>query len=132
MKNRWIRFARTLIVIFSVILFMNALALFLEIRRDISYNNRAYGLSVMNDDFNNGEYYRIYANAIRNEIADEDPSVDVSQYEAFGRIFNAYINARMYEDNSRYLEQIENEKQNISWNKILTVIESLQNDIRNN
>lgn len=132
MKSKWIGFARTLIVIFSLILFMNALALFLNIKRDMSYNNRAYGLSIMDDNFNNGEYYRIYLDGLRNEISDEDPSVDISQYEAFGRIFDAYTKARMYEDNDEYLKQIEQEKKNISWNKILTVVDALQNDIRNN
>ena len=133
MKNRWVRLARILIVIFSIILFFNAYALFTEIKRNINYNNRAYGLSVMDDDYNNGEYYRTYMNAIKNEIADEKPSVDTSQYEAFGRLFNAYINAKIYkDDNSKYLDEIAKEKQNITWNKILTVVESLENDLKNN
>ena len=132
MKNRWVRLGRTLVVIFSIVLFFNAMSLFLEIKRDINYNNRAYGLSVMDDDFNNGQYYDIYLNAIKNDISDESPAVDTSQYEAFGRLFNAYVNAKMYKDNTKYLEQMNMEKQNISWDKILTVIESLESDLKDN
>lgn len=132
MKSKWVRLARVLIVIFSIILFLNAMTLFLEIRRDINYNNRAYGLSVMDDDFNNGEYYRVYMNSIKNAISDEDPAVDTSQYEAFGRLFNAYVNAKINTDNVKYIEQMNKEKQNITWNKILTVVESLENDLKNN
>ena len=132
MKSKWVRLARVLIVIFSIILFLNAMTLFLEIRRDINYNNRAYGLSVMDDDFNNGEYYRVYMNSIKNAISDEDPAVDTSQYEAFGRLFNAYVNAKINTDNAKYIEQMNKEKQNITWNKILTVVESLENDLKNN
>ena len=132
MKSKWVRLARVLIVIFSIVLFLNAMTLFLEIRRDINYNNRAYGLSVMDDDFNNGEYYRVYMNSIKNAISDEDPAVDTSQYEAFGRLFNAYVNAKINTDNAKYIEQMNKEKQNITWNKILTVVESLENDLKNN
>ena len=132
MKSKWVRLARVLIMIFSIILFLNAMTLFLEIRRDINYNNRAYGLSVMDDDFNNGEYYRVYMNSIKNAISDEDPAVDTSQYEAFGRLFNAYVNAKINTDNAKYIEQINKEKQSITWNKILTVVESLENDLKNN
>ena len=132
MKSKWVRLARVLIVIFSIILFLNAMTLFLEIRRDINYNNRAYGLSVMDDDFNNGEYYRVYMNSIKNAISDEDPAVDTSQYEAFGRLFNAYVNAKINTDNAKYIEQMNKEKQSITWNKILTVVESLENDLKNN
>lgn len=108
------------------------MTLFLEIRRDINYNNRAYGLSVMDDDFNNGEYYRVYMNSIKNAISDEDPAVDTSQYEAFGRLFNAYVNAKINTDDAKYIEQMNKEKQSITWNKILTVVESLENDLKNN
>lgn len=132
MKSKWVRLARVLIVIFSIILFLNAMTLFLEIRRDINYNNRAYGLSVMDDDFNNGEYYRVYMNSIKNAISDEDPAVDTSQYEAFGRLFNAYVNAKINTDDAKYIEQMNKEKQSITWNKILTVVESLENDLKNN
>ena len=132
MKSKWVRFARVLIVIFSIILFLNAMTLFLEIRRDINYNNRAYGLSVMDDDFNNGEYYRVYMNSIKNAISDEDPAVDTSQYEAFGRLFNAYVNAKINTDDAKYIAQMNKEKQSITWNKILTVVESLENDLKNN
>lgn len=132
MKSKWVRLARVLIVIFSIILFLNAMTLFLEIRRDINYNNRAYGLSVMDDDFNNGEYYRVYMNSIKNAISDEDPAVDTSQYEAFGRLFNAYVNAKINTDDAKYIEQMNKEKQSITWNKILKVVESLENDLKNN
>ena len=132
MKNKWTRLSRMLILFFSLILFLNALSLFTEIKRDITYNNRAYGLSTLDDYFDNGEYYQIYVCTVKNKLADEKPAVDTSQYEAFGRLFEAYLNARSHEDNAEYIKQIQEEKKNISWNKILTVVESLENDLKNN
>ena len=132
MKSRWIRIAKYLIVFFLIVLFFNAYSLFVEIKRDIHYNNRAYGLTTMDDSFENGEYYQIYIDTVKNAIADENPGVDTSQYEAFGRLYEAYLNARMYEDNDVYVKQMENEKKNITWKKILTVVETLENDIRHN
>ena len=132
MKNsKWIGFGRTLIVFFTMILFMSALALFTEIKRDISYSNRAYGLSVMDDYFNNGEYYDIYISAIKNNITDEEPAVDTSQYEAFGRLYNAYLMARSHNNDPIYLKQMENEKANIKLKKILAVVERLEAELEN-
>ena len=129
-SNKWIRFGRILIIIFSFVLFINAYVLFVEIKRDINYHNRAYGLSYMDDSFNNGEYYQIYIDSIKNSISDEDPIIDTSQYEIFGRIFNNYINAKMYDD-EKYMQEILNDKKLISWDKIKTVIDGLENDIKN-
>ena len=114
-------------------LYINATVFFLEIKRNINYFDRAYGLSVMDDSFNNGEYYKIYVETLKNKASSEKLAVDCSQYEAFGRLFNAYINAKTYKDDSaRYLEEMAKEKQNITWDKILTVVESLENDLKNN
>lgn len=133
MKNKWVKFARALIIFFSIMLFINAYTFFLEIKRDINYFDRAYGLAVMDDDFNNGEYYKLYVNTLKNKASSEKLAVDCSQYEAFGRLFNAYINAKTFKDDkNKYLEEIKKEKQNISWGKILTVVESLENDLKNN
>ena len=84
----------------------------------------------MDDSFNNGEYYQIYIDSIKNSISDEDPIIDTSQYEIFGRIFNNYINAKMYDD-EKYMQEILNDKKLISWDKIKTVIDGLENDIKN-
>lgn len=131
MNKRWIKFARTLIIFFSITLFFSASVFFREVRRDINYYDRAYGLSVMDDNFNNGEYYKIYTNYLKNNISSEELAVDCSQYEAFGRLFNAYINARIYKDD-KYLEIFNQEKKNITWDKILNVVETLQEDLNNN
>lgn len=128
-SNKWIRFARILIILFTIILFLNAYSLFIDIKQGVSYNNRAYGLSVLDDEFNNGEYYSVYLKTIKNEITDEDPLVDTSEYEKFARVFDAYLKAKVYNDDS-YIEIMKKEKSNITWNKILTVIESLENDLK--
>lgn len=128
-SNKWIRFARILIILFTIILFFNAYSLFIDIKQGVSYNNRAYGLSVLDDEFNNGEYYSVYLKTIKNEITDESPLVDTSEYEKFGRVFDAYLKAKVYNDDS-YIEIMKKEKSNITWNKILTVIESLENDLK--
>lgn len=130
-KNKWIRLSRILIILFTIVLFFNALALFTEIKNSMSYNNRAYGLSSLDDAFDNGEYYDVYLNSIKNEISDEELLVDTSEYEAFARVFNAYLNSKIHHDDSFY-KVLEIEKNNITWNKIFTVIESLENDLKNN
>jgi len=130
MKSRWITLAKTLIVIFTIILFMNALSLFIEVKRDLEYSNRAYGLETLNDYFDNGQYQDIYECALKNEISDQNLYADTSQYEAFGRYYHAYTMARIYEDNSVYLKQMEAEKENISWKKILSVIEELEKQLK--
>ena len=127
-NNNWIRLGKVLIVIFSLILFMNALAAFMEIKRDLTYGNRAYGLSSMDDHFENGEYYAIYTDTVKNSIADEEPAVDVSQYEAFGRFYHAYMMARI-DDDPIYRQQMAEEKTKISWKKILTVVDRLKREL---
>ena len=127
-RNSWISFGRVLVVIFLIVLFINALSLFTQIKRDLTYANRAYGLSAMNDLFEEGEYYEIFEYTIKNEMTDEKPYVDTSQYEAFGRWYNAYLKSRMYPDDQGYKDQMAAEKQKISWKKILTVINSLEKE----
>ena len=131
MKSKWIRFGKVLIVIFAVILFFNALSAFLNIKRDMTYSNRAYGLSAMDDWFDNGEYYAIYTATVKNSIVDEKPAVDTSQYEAFGRFYHAYLMARI-DDDPIYRKQMEEEKANISWKKILKVIGELEKELNEN
>ena len=69
MKNKWVSLARILIVLFTLILFANALGMFLEIKRDVSYYNRSYGLNTMDEHFNNGEYYEVYELALKNKYS---------------------------------------------------------------
>ena len=133
MNKRWIKFAKILIIFFSIMLFINATVVFMRVKSDMNYFDRAYGLSVMDDNFNNGEYYKVYVNTLKNKASNEELAVDCSQYEAFGRLFNAYINAKTYkQDKEKYIQEMENEKLNITWTKILTVVESLENDLKNN
>ena len=129
MKNRWIGIARVAIVFFILVLFINCLALFTEIKRDITYGSRAVGLSALNDYFDTGDYQKIYESAITNQYAEDELYADVSQYEAFGRYYHAYTLARIYVDNDKYLKEMENEKAQITWKKILVVISALEKDI---
>lgn len=131
MKNKWTPIARILIVFFLLVLYVNALSLFIEIRRDLSYANRAYGLSAMDDCFNEGRYHELYEYTLKKGFTDEEVEVDVSEYEAFGRYWHAYNMARIYPENDVYLKQMENEKASITWNKILNVIDKLEQEMKN-
>ncbi|MBR5049280.1 MAG: hypothetical protein IKX74_06545 [Erysipelotrichaceae bacterium] len=126
MKSKWKSLARLAILFFAIVLFFNALALFTEIRRDISYGNRSYGLSDLDEAFSNGEYHRVYVYTVTNEYAEDQLQVDASQYEAFGRYYHAYVLSRLYDNNAEYLKQMETEKQKISWKKITSVIDMLE------
>ena len=130
MKSRWTRIARVLIIFFLMILFMNAMALFVNIKRDVNYVNRAYGLSTLDDCFNEGQYQQLYEYTVKNEFSNEPIEVDISQYEAFGRYWHAYSMARIYPDNEEYLRQMEIEKASITWNKILNVINTLEQEMK--
>ena len=129
MKSKWATLAKVLIVIFMIILFFNCLAFFREVKRDVMYGSRSYGLSTLNDYFDNGEYQKIYSYTIANKYADDELSVDVSQYEAFGRYYHYYTQARIYENNDVYLKKMAEEKEKITWKKILNVIDSLENEL---
>ena len=131
MKSKWTGLLKVLIVIFMIILVFNAFALTREIRSDVSYKNRSYGLSVMDECFDIGEHYQIYLYTLNNKYVDEKPYVDVSQYEAFGRFYNAYLKAKMYPDNDTYLKQMQIEKGNVTFKKILNVISLLEDDLSN-
>ena len=128
-KNRWISLAKALIILNMIILFINAYLLVVEVRRDVNYGSRSYGLSTLNDYFDEGDYQRIYLCTMSNKYANDEPEVDVSQYEAFGRYYHAYTMAKVCEDNGKYLEQMKAEKQQITWKKILSVIEELERDL---
>jgi hypothetical protein len=129
-KSKWIGFAKVMIFISIFILFLNALALFTEIKRDVLYGSRGYGLSVLNDYFDEGNYEKIYTSSIRNKYSDEKIEVDVSQYEAFGRYYHFYTQAMIHkDDNAWYLEQMRIEKEKITWKKILSVIEELEKEL---
>ncbi|MBQ6493783.1 MAG: hypothetical protein IJI92_07990 [Erysipelotrichaceae bacterium] len=130
MKSKGSVLLKILIVIFMIILFFNSMMAVLTIRKDVSYKNRSYGLTVMDDYFNSGNYYEIYLCSLKNEYVSEEPYVDVSQYEAFGRFYHAYMMAKMYPDESKYREQMEKEKAQISWKKILNTVAILENDLK--
>ncbi len=127
-KNRWIKLGKALIIVSTFVLIINAYAFFEEIRRDISYADRCYGVTELNEHFDNGEYFDIYEKTCKNKLTDEKPEVDVSQYEAFGRYYYNYLMANTVKDNVKYLEQMEKEKSNITWTKILDVIDTMKVD----
>ena len=129
-KSRWIGFARIAIVFFLIVLFISAYLFFKEVKRDVLYGSRAYGLETLNECFDNGEYQRLYQYAISNKYAEDELSADTSQYEAFGRYYHYYTLALSHEDNGEYLKKMASEKEKISWKKILNVIETLENNMK--
>ena len=130
MKNsKWVPFGRVAILLFLVVLFFNAYSLFTEIRRDISYGSRSYGLDVLNEYFDEGNYYEIYEKTIENKYSDQDLAVDVSQYEAFGRWYHYYVMARTHDDSSKYLRLMEEAKQQITWKKLRNTIAALEKEL---
>ena len=131
MRSKWIGFARILALVLMFILFINSFTLFKDIRRQVMYGSRSTGLSTLNDYFDEGNYQKIYTAAVVNEYADDELTVDVSQYEAFGRYYHAYVKARSLEDNAQYRQEMAKEKANISWKKILDVISVLEEDLKN-
>ena len=131
MRSKWIGFARILALVLMFILFINSFTLFKDIRRQVMYGSRSTGLSTLNDYFDEGNYQKIYTAAVVNTYADDELSVDVSQYEAFGRYYHAYVMARSLEDNAQYRQEMAKEKANISWKKILDVISVLEEDLKN-
>lgn len=128
--SKWIGVARVLALLLMLILFINAFTLFKEIREDVMYGSKSTGLSMLNDYFDRGNYQTIYTAAAVNRYADDELAVDVSQYEAFGRWYHAYVRARSLEDNESFLRQMEKEKSSISWKKILDVISVLEEDLK--
>ena len=131
MKSKWIGFARIIALLFMLVLFINSFILFRNIRSEVMFDSRSTGLSVLNDYFDRGDYQKIYTAAVVNSYAEDELSVDTSQYEAFGRYYHAYVRARSLDDNEQYLEEMEKEKANISWKKILDVISVLEEDLKN-
>ena len=127
--SKWIGVARFAALLLMLILFINSFVLFKEIREDVMYGSKSTGLSTMNDYFDEGNYQKIYTAAAVNRYADDELAVDVSQYEAFGRYYHAYVMARSLDDNARYLQEMEKEKSSISWKKILDVIGVLEEDL---
>jgi len=128
-KSKWFGFARIAIIFFLFVLFASAYFFFKEVKRDVLYGSKAYGLEMLNECFDQGEYQRIYQYAISNRYADDKLSVDTSQYEAFGRYYHYYTQAVIHEDNKEYLKKMAAEKEKISWKKILNVIETLESEL---
>ena len=131
MRSKWIGFARIMALLLMFVLFINSFTLFKDIRRQVMYGSRSTGLSTLNDYFDEGNYQKIYTAAVVNTYADDELSVDGSQYEAFGRYYHAYVMARSLEDNEKYRKEMEKEKAEISWKKILDVISVLEEEMKN-
>jgi hypothetical protein len=131
MRSKWVGFARIIALLLMLVLFINSLVLFKDIRRNVIYGSRSTGLSTMNDYFDQGNYQKIYTAAVVNAYAEDELSVDVSQYEAFGRYYYAYVMARSLDDNEQYREEMKKEKAGITWKKILDVISVLEEDMKN-
>ena len=129
MKSKWTGFARFFIIILILILFANAMSLFVEIRRDVTRANRAYGLAALDDYFDDASYYDVYECTVKNSMSTEEIGVDTGEYEAFGRYYNAYTLYRMYPEKTEYLDIMNTEKQHITWNKILNIIDELEKDL---
>ncbi len=129
MKSRWVAVARVLIVFFLLILYINAHTLFVEIKRDVSYGSRSYGLDALNQDFDNGEFEQIYLRTLSNKYADDKLSVDVSQYEAFGYYYHYFTLAKAHPEENKYRDLMNAEKEKITWKKILDVIADLENEL---
>ena len=128
-KSKWTGFARIAALLLMLVLFISSFMLFKQIRSYVMSGSKSTGLSTMNDYFDQGNYQKIFTAAAVNEYADDELAVDVSQYEAFGRYYRAYVRARSLEDNAEYLKEMEKEKSNISWKKILDVIRVLEEDL---
>lgn len=126
--SKWLPAGRFAILLSLVILFFNAYTLFTEIRRTVIYNSRSYGLDVLNEYFDEGNYYEIYEKTVQNKYAGSQPEVDVSQYTAFGQYYHNYIMSRTHSDNAKYLERMKEAKKEITWKKILNVIEMLEQE----
>ena len=118
MRSKWIGFARII-----------TLLLMLVLRSYVMSGSKSTGLNIMNDYFDRGNYQKIYTAAVVNAYADDELYADVSQYEAFGRYYHAYVMARCMDDSEQYLKEMEKEKARISWKKILDVISILEEDL---
>jgi len=127
--SKWIPAARIAILLSLIALFFNAYSLFTEIRRTVAFNSRSYGLDVLNDYFDEGNYYQIYEKTIQNSYSDQKPAADASQYEAFGRYYHYYVMARTHTNNQRYLEYMEDARKQITWKKIRNVIAELERSL---
>ena len=127
--GKWIPAARFAVLFFLAVLFFNAYMLFAEIRRTVIYNSRCYGLEVLNEYFDSGDYYRVYEKTTENRYADQTPAVDVSQYEAFGRYYHSWMMAKTHADRERFLSDMEEAKQKITRKKIRNVIEQLEREL---
>lgn len=127
--SKWIPVGRAAILLSMVVLYFNAYMLFTEIRREVIYNNHSYGLEVLNDYFDEGNYYQIYEKTVQNKYSNQELAVDISQYEAFGQYYHNYVMARTHTDNAEYLALMNEAKQKITWKKVLNVIEMLEQEL---
>ena len=127
--SKWIPVGRAAILLSMVVLYFNAYMLFTEIRREVIYNNHSYGLEVLNDYFDEGNYYQIYEKTVQNKYSNQELAVDISQYEAFGQYYHNYVMARTHNENAEYLALMNEAKQKITWKKVLNVIDMLEQEL---
>lgn len=127
--SKWIPVGRAAILLSLVVLYFNSYMLFTEIRREVIYNNHSYGLEVLNDYFDEGNYYQIYEKTVQNKYSNQELAVDISQYEAFGQYYHNYVMARTHTDNAEYLALMNEAKQKITWKKVLNVIDMLEQEL---
>lgn len=127
--SKWIPVGRAAILLSMVVLYFNAYMLFTEIRREVIYNNHSYGLEVLNDYFDEGNYYQIYEKTVQNKYSNQELAVDISQYEAFGQYYHNYVMARTHTENAEYLAIMNEAKQKITWKKVLNVIDMLEQEL---
>jgi hypothetical protein len=127
--SKWIPVGRAAILLSMVVLYFNAYMLFTEIRREVIYNNHSYGLEVLNDYFDEGNYYQIYEKTVQNKYSNQELAVDISQYEAFGQYYHNYVMARTHTENAEYLALMNEAKQKITWKKVLNVIDMLEQEL---
>ena len=109
MRSKWIGFARIITLLLMLVLFINSFVLFKNIRSYVMSGSKSTGLNIMNDYFDRGNYQKIYTAAVVNAYADDELYADVSQYEAFGRYYHAYVMARCMDDSEQYLKEMEKE-----------------------
>lgn len=128
-NSKWIPAGRVMILLSLVILFFNAYSFFREVRRTMIYNSRTYGLEVLNDYFDSGNYYEIYMKTTQNRYSEKQPVVDVSQYEAFGQYYHNYIMARTHADNRKYLDRMKEARAKVTWKKILNQMDRLEAEL---
>ena len=59
MRTKWIGFARIIMLLLMLVLFINSFVLFKDIRSYVMYGSKSTGLNTLNDYFDQGNYQKI-------------------------------------------------------------------------